>query len=217
MNEITVLGTVHNDDGLCSSEELYNLIERINPYAIFIEAAPENLSDYLSVAEEHKSPEIKAVKKVIENLSIDIIPVDLPDDPFDNRLETMFKFFHSKIQNHYGATMVLMEDAKKIGFPFLNSEAADQINKDLQTMRDNYVSRTTNDFLKATYSDWLKWNDQRENHWINAIHESIETNNFSNTMLIVGSAHRIGLMDKIKKTQDSGITIPSWDFYPSFN
>lgn len=214
MNKITVIGTVHTEGGACTSDELMKVIQKVAPSVIFCEASSEKFSAMLKATKTFNTPEIKVLRAVIEEQSIDVIPVDLHEDPFDSRLEAMHELFRRKIKEHHYASEIQFNETCRQGFPYLNSEDSDQIFRDKDSMERIFVARANHYELSQTHMDWLQWNDKRENHWINVIHDHFKMNKISTAVFLVGSAHRIRLMEKIKSLQNYSELIPYWDFYP---
>ena len=97
MNKITVIGTFHTEGGACTSDELLKAIQKISPDVIFCEASPEKFPAMLKATETFNPPEIKALRAIIEKRSMDVIPVDLNEDPFDGHLEAMLELFRKKL------------------------------------------------------------------------------------------------------------------------
>lgn len=214
MNKITVVGTFHTESGACTSDELLKIIHKISPSVIFCEASPEEFHAMLKATESFNPPEIKAIRTISQNSSIDIIPVDVYGDPFDGRLEAMFELFRNKYQEYLYASEIQAGETHRLGFPFLNSEDSDQISRDKGSMEKFFVARANHYELSKTYKDWMEWNDKRENHWINAIHDYFEKSKTSTAVFLVGAGHRIRLQEKIKSFDGNNKPIPVWDFYP---
>lgn len=81
-------------------------------------------------------------------------------------------------------------------------------------MEKMFVDGSSNYLLSRTYNEWLSWNDMRENHWIDSIYKFFKKNEFKTAVFIVGSAHRIRLMDKLLKINKKENQILHWNFYP---
>ncbi len=143
-----------------------------------------------------------------------ITPVDVYGDPFDGRLEAMLELFRNKSKEYYYASEIQAGETHRLGFPFLNSEDNDQILRDKAAMEKIFVTRANHSELSKTHKDWIEWNDKRENHWINEIHDYFENDKISTAVFLVGAGHRIRLMEKIKNLQVNSVLMPSWDFYP---
>lgn len=213
MSKIYVIGTVHEEGGACTSDELMKIINKISPKVIFCEASPETFPAMLKATKSFNTPEIKVLRIVTENHSIDAIPIDLFGSPSDRRLEAMLELFRSKISEYFYAMEIHAGEAYRLGFPYLNSEDSDQIHKDKSSMEGAFVSKVNHYPLSQTYMDWLRWNDKRENHWINQICDFFKKGTISTAVLLVGSAHRVRLMEKVKNLQNNELIL-DWDFYP---
>lgn len=214
MSTIVLIGTAHSEGGACSSKELYQIIEEISPETIFCEASPEVFPKLLKATESFNTPEIKVIRKIIKEKSIEIIPIDINEDPFDKRLEAMFSLFEQKIQEYFYASSILSNETQLKGYTFLNSVDCDQINRDKSLMEKNFVHKIKNQELSILYSSWLKWNDKRENQWINLINNYIKINKSKKAVFLVGSAHRYRLIDKIQNIRERNELIFNWDFFP---
>lgn len=213
MSKVIVIGTIHEIGGACTSDELMKTVQNVAPNVVFCEASPEKFSDMLKATETFNTPEIVVLREIIDKQSMDVIPVDLDDDPFDSRLESMHELFRNRISEHYYASEIHFNEAFRLGFPYLNGEDSDQIFKDKSIMERSFVAKTNHLQLSETYRDWLLWNDKRENHWINVIQDYIERNKIVTAVFLVGSAHRIRLMEKVTAVNANGVVL-EWDFFP---
>ncbi len=215
MSTLIVIGTQHNVDGTCTSEKLYEIIQEINPGVVFCEAAPEKLPQYLKRTDVH-TPEMGVIKRLNqEEKSIEIVPVDVKDDPFDQRLEAMFELIKREMEEYLGATRMVFNEAYLKGFPFLNSEECDKIFRDKNSMEKYFINTNKMKYqgLSNFYSEWLKWNDLRENQWINLIHNYSKINETKKGVFLVGAGHRYRLIDKVKNRAASNTLFVNWDFF----
>lgn len=214
MCTVIVLGTAHSEGGVCTSEELYKIIEEISPEAVFCEASPEKLPLYIK-RNDVITPEMEVIKKLINENSIKIVPIDVNEDPFDKRLETMFKLIKREMPEYLGASGMLTSETNLKGFPFLNSEAGDIICRDLESMEKYFINKNKKKYvgLLNFYSQWLKWNNLRENQWISLIHDYFKINKPKKAVFLVGAGHRYRLMDKIENVKDRNKVIVNWDFF----
>lgn len=111
-----------------------NIVQKISPTVIFCEASPEILPAMLKATETFNTSEIKAIRTIIENSPIEIVPVDLHRDLFDGRLEAMFELFRNNYKEYFYATEIQAGETHRLGFTFLNSEDSDQIHRDKDPM-----------------------------------------------------------------------------------
>jgi hypothetical protein len=126
----------------------------------------------------------------------------------------MLKLFGDKMREYFCASEIHAAETYQKGFPYLNGDESDKIFRDKNSMERIFVASANHLQLSKTHKDWLEWNDNRENHWINVIHDYFERRKISTAVFLVGSAHRIRLMEKIKNLQSGSELIPQWDFYP---
>jgi hypothetical protein len=214
MCTVIVLGTAHSEDGVCTSEELYKIIEEISPDVVFCEASPEKLPRMLKRTDV-QTPEMNVIKKLINEKPIEIVPIDVNEDPFDHRLEAMFSLIKREMEEYSGANRMLSNELYLKGFPFLNSLESDKIFRDKNSMERYFidVNKVKYKGLSNFYSDWLKWNDKRENQWINLIHNYFKINKPKKAVFLVGAGHRFRLIDKIKDIEVSNKLLLDWDFF----
>nr|WP_298926531.1 hypothetical protein [uncultured Allomuricauda sp.] len=212
MSTVIVLGTAHSESGACTSEKLFNLIEEISPDVVFCEASQEKLPQMLKTT-NIITPEINVIRRLIVEKSIEIVPVDVNEDPFDKRLEAMFSLFKRRMKVYFNASQILSNEANSKGFTFLNSLDGDKIFRDKNSMEKYFIDKANNQELSNFYTKWLKWNDKRENQWINLIHNYFKINKPKKAVFLVGAGHRYRLIDKIKNIDDSYKQFLGWDFF----
>jgi hypothetical protein len=161
------------------------------------------------------TPEINVIKKLIKEKPIDIVPIDEIEDPFNQRLEAMFELIKREMEEYLGATRMLLNETYLKGFPFLNSIESDKIFRDKNSMERYFINinKVKYQGLSIFYSEWLKWNDLRENQWINLILNYLKINKPKKAVFLVGAGHRYRLIDKIKNIEDSNKLFLDWDFF----
>lgn len=212
MSTLIILGTAHSEGGVCTSEELNKIIQEINPEVVFCEASPEKLPLYLKRTDVI-TPEMEVIKKLIKENSIKIVPIDVNEDPFDKRLEAMFSLIKRKMKVYLNASNILSNETYLKGFTFLNSADSDKIFRDKNSMENYFIDKVKNQELSDFYSEWLKWNDLRENKWITLIHNYFKINKPKKAVFLVGAGHRYRLIDKIKNIDDNNKHFFDWDFF----
>ena len=140
MSTVIVIGTAHYVDGVCTSEKLYEIIQKINPEVVFCEASPEKLPQYLKRTDVN-TPEMNVINRLNqEEKFIEIVPVDVNEDPFDQRLEAMFELIKREMEEYLGATRMLFSETYLKGLPFLNSVDCDKICRDKNSMEKYFIN-----------------------------------------------------------------------------
>lgn len=213
MSTIIVVGTYHVEDGSCTYKELLKFIEKISPNVIFCEAAPEVLPKMIEATENFNPPEIKVIREILKDKTIKIVPVDIYGKAADDeRIDKMFDLFKQKFENYKNAEHIQFDETYEKGYYFLNSKENDRINFDKVLMEREIVTRENNRELSLDYDKWVKWNNYRENHWIKLIHKHFHKNKFNRAVLMVGAAHRVGLLHKIMELEFNGKSHLTWNF-----
>lgn len=212
MSTVIVLGTIHSEDGACTSEELYKIIQKINPEVVFCESSPEKFYHNIKRTDVI-TPEMEVIKKLIKKKSAEIVPIDVNEDPFDNRLEAMFSLFKQRMKVYSNANNMLLNETYLKGFPFLNSVDSDKIFRDKNSMEKDFINMVKHLELSDFYYDWLKWNDLRENQWINLIHNHFKIKKPKKAVFLVGAGHRFRLIDKVKNIYKNKEHSFDWEFF----
>ncbi|UOB17517.1 hypothetical protein [Abyssalbus ytuae] len=213
MSTVIVLGTFHTEVEACTSQELLRIVKQISPEIVFCEAPPEIFPDMIAAEKNFNTPEIKVIRELLKESNIKIIPVDVYGIAVDDkRMDEIFDWFGEKMENYENAVNIQIHETYEKGYYFLNSKANDKINFDKKLMEREMVLRENNKELSLDYIKWVKWNNYRENQWIELIHEYFYENKFNSAVLMVGSAHRVGLLHKIMELEFKDKSHLTWNF-----
>src|SRR5215467_1970158 len=74
---VSLVGTVHADNGLANAGELQAIVERLHPDVIFAEVPSASIDQYVDGS--HGTIESAAVARYREGRELAVIPVDLPE------------------------------------------------------------------------------------------------------------------------------------------
>ncbi len=213
MYTVIVLGTFHTEIEACTSQELLRIVKQISPEVVFCEAPPEIFPDMIAAEKNFNTPEIKVIRELSKENNIKIIPVDIYGKAAnDERIDEMFDLFGQKMENYKNAVLIQIGETYEKGYYFLNSKEYDKINFDKVLMEREMVTRENNRELTLDYVKWMKWNNYREKHWIKLIHEYFHENKFNRAVLMVGAAHRVGLLHKIMELEFNDKSQLTWNF-----
>ena len=139
MHNVTLVGTHHSEFGKCNSDELYKIIESINPEVIFDELPSDAFNMFYndsfdmhyanSILLNRHPPqvflEVKCIKKYKQTHNVEIFPVDIDVrqklSKYQDEISFMFfTFFNNDdYQRLDNENDVLIEQE---GFHYLNSE-----------------------------------------------------------------------------------------------
>lgn len=209
MKTITFISTVHRNLGKCNAIELYEILRKIGPDVIFVEALENTYSNYekqlfSSFEIFHKKLEIEAIQRYGLLKSFNYIPVldyGLSDVFSEKYTLVCTNPLHQKMNDNFNSL------ASEQGFQFLNSDESiilqEQMRKfelnllndvDLNQDVDKYIESYENSMIQniLTYS--------KENHYVNAV-------------FLCGVAHRSSIINKIKSLNCKEETNLKWIIY----
>lgn len=214
MHNITLISTIHTESGRCNSDELYKIIEGINPDVIFDEL-PSHLgalyySESLDVAYDNKFLnnqsranlllEVKCIKRYRQNHNVKIVAVDI--EIFQDLAEQKELYFlFSKFFNYEEYNNIDIEREALIaneGFNFLNSDKfLELLEKKEQLERTIVESEVHKDRLLIAYDRHRKQIDDRERAMLVNIYKYCKENQFTEAVFLIGADHKKSIMQKI--------------------
>jgi hypothetical protein len=209
MKSITLISTIHSENGKCNAEELCHIINSIKPEIIFLEALEDTYTEYqksnfINFNILHKKLEVKAIQIYSLNNSFKYLPVlDIGlSEQFDKKYNSVCKNVELQI---------LLENfnfqAGEEGFEFLNSVKAMDLQKE---MRDFETRILSNNNLNIDALDEI---DRYENNMLKNIYGFCESNNFQSAIFMCGVAHRTSLIEKITHKQRESNEWIHWSFF----
>ena len=158
MYNITLISTEHRESGKCNSDELYKIIETLNPDVIFEEETnDEKFQEYYNKENSFNSLEVQSIKKFIQNHNIKHIPVDIKTNFNYREWDYMFETF--KKYNVYKQTIKEhCELRDKDGFSYLNSEKCMELFDKMKTTERQLIefSGINRDELLRIYNSFHK-------------------------------------------------------------
>lgn len=195
MPNITLISTVHKEIGKYNADELCEIIEKISPEVIFLEALEKTYSDYeksmfSSFGIFHKKLEISAIQKYGVNTSFKYIPV------LDNGLSDSFEKKYSIVcEKREMQNLIDNFDslAAEHGFKFLNSVESIKLHDEMRMQEKRLLNES--EISKVANEDI----DAYENSMIRNIYFYCKTNKFNTAIFMCGVAHRKSIIEKIEK------------------
>jgi hypothetical protein len=208
MYDITLVFTHHSELGKCNSHELYKIIESINPDIIF-EELPQDLFDRVYKDDQFDNelpPEIKSVKRYLLTHNIDHIPVDtgVNENSCNSETQHMFALFQ-----RFAIYKNLQDQQKKSiienGYVFLNSKTCEELHtQQIITEQSLLQFMSDKDRLFRLHKSLYEEVDVREHEIIKNIYNYSKQKQYNQGLLLIGSAHRKTIFEKIEtyKTQE---------------
>lgn len=215
MYSITLIGTVHSENGQCDSDDLHKILEDVKPDVIFDELpshfADLFYSDTFDIAYANnillKRPmpnlplEVKSVKKYRQSYPVKIVSVDIDisQDLAEQKEEVLFLFNtffkyeeYRNIDNEKEALIA------KEGFHFLNSNRfLDLLERKELLEREIIDSEPHKHRLLTTYSSHRKQIDNREKVMLDNIYKYGKVNQYNKAVFLLGAEHKKSITQKI--------------------
>ena len=200
MGKISVIATVHKDNGAADSTALGDILKRISPDVIFLETPPGQMEHYFS----KRSLESRAIQILSKHQSIDLIPVDI--HVMDNveilNFHRLFEFLGrhgGEVARSIGA--YIFSNTRSHGFSFLSSTDYIEAQAELERL-DGYIVETKGDeLIQSLYERWKEVQSSREHAMIGNIASYCRSQNFDHAVFLVGAAHICSLRDMIERSK----------------
>ncbi len=212
MYNITLLSSFHNELGKCNSEELYKIIEEIQPEVIFEELSHYVFNMIYGGGWTPQSLEAITIKKYLKQYKIKHIPVDTCEkneadffggyDIISNRsieyLE-LFKQHLSFISQH--------------GYSFLNSDNCIKLIEKMHILEESVLLDMNDTKLLFQYKSDRELDNKRENEMLQNIYNYSEQHPYNNAVFICGTEHRKPIIKRIQEYEENKKIKLNWLFY----
>lgn len=232
MYNITLIGTIHEELGNCNSNELYKIIESINPEVIFDELPSSSFDKYYSDSFDiyytnsillNRHPpevplEVKCVKKYKRNYNIKIFPVDIDvrqkltkyQDEISFMFSTFFKYEDYQKLDSEKEALIAQE-----GFHYLNSDKFLDFLEKKGVMEKNIMeSEIQKNRLLEIYKLFHEEQyDNRENAMLENIYNYSKENQYNQAVFLIGAEHKKSIMQKINEHEEKEDLKLNWTFY----
>ena len=232
MYNITLIGTHHRELGKCNSDELYKIIESINPEVIFDELPSSSFDMYYSDSFDiyyansillNRHPpevplEVKCIKKYKQNYNIEIFPVDIDvrqklskhQDEISFMFFTFWRYEDYKTLDTEKETLIAQE-----GFHYLNSDKFLDFLEKKEVMEKNIMEFEIQknrllDIYKLFHAEEY---DNRENAMLENIYNYSKGNQYNQAVFLIGAEHKKSIMRKITEYEKLSEIKLNWTLY----
>jgi DNA-binding protein Fis len=212
MHNITLICTVHKIVGKCTPDELYKIIQKINPEVIFEEIDFSRRNDYYR-NQYVKTIETLVIVKYLQNHICEHIPVetyDVPDLYIKNEDFLNGKFVSNNIYN--ALWKKIFDGINETGFSFLNSNECSDIFEKINNLKENYINNLNDENVNDIYKSWLTVENNRENEMLKNIYNYSMKNNYNSALFITGARHRKSFINKIDEYEINNKIKLGWKF-----
>lgn len=216
MYHITLLSSFHFQHGACNSEELYKIIESLQPDIIFEELSFKGFDKVYSDDYTPKSIEAITIKKYLEKYPIKHFPVDTHVF-YEYQIFENYELI-SNLSTEY--TELLKQQFSMVGaqgYKFLNSENSTYLIDSLHSIEESIITTLNDVSLFSRYKLDLELHGKREDEMLRNIYKYSEQNTYSKALFICGAEHRKPIIEKISKLQTIENTKLNWVFYSDPN
>src|SRR5213075_2220712 len=189
MYNITLISTHHRQIGKCNADELYKIIESVNPEIIFEELSAITFDIAYKIIQHPDEPlEIKAIKRYLLDHNITHIPVDtiadynMPTRQMEDML-AMFKKYdvYKKIED------VQYKMTERDGFTFLNSKRSlEMIEEKKITERNLIESMVNRDQLLRIWNYFYSQQENRDSEMLHNIYNNSKEHSYDKAIFTVG-------------------------------
>src|SRR6266436_4701047 len=213
MNCVSLVCTVHEEQGLANVSELHAILARIQPEVIFLEVPPAAFDDYYEIF-NRENLESNAVRQYRESHQVELVPVDLPT-PEQEFFESA-EYLRTRIRETCPESPQLITwdsaHVRAYGFAYLNSEHCSKLWSDVYKEMLSTIRRIGDSRLVEIYESWKETIDLREKEMMENIQKHCRENTFDKSVFLVGAAHRQRIIDKSREQSAIDSTRIQWDF-----
>jgi hypothetical protein len=196
---IYLISTVHKEKGNCTSESLFEILNKIKPDVVFCETS-QQLFESFKKGLIQSSLEFNSIEKLSRYHSFSFVAIDsfpAPSSIFRKQVKELFDIINQD-EKFSNAWKKNNENTHLFGFEYLNSEENIQVFDEISEREKIVITQLDNLEYKNVYKRWLNVLDNRENEMLENINSYVENNDFENAVFLCGSAHRKAIFNKIK-------------------
>ena len=212
MFNITLLSSFHKIIGKCNPDELYKIIEEIQPEIIFEELSCDVFDRIYSVGYEPQTVEAITIKKYLQKHSIKHLPVDnFPMKETDLLSEAQIIWDSSSEYRELWNKKLLK--LSQNGYKFLNSNECTEMLDGIRLIEETVLTQTHNTKLLNEHKAETDLHDKRESEMLRAIYNYSKQYSFDKALFICGAEHRQPFRQKINEYEANESLKLKWTFY----
>ncbi|HEV8335457.1 MAG TPA: hypothetical protein VGR67_03475 [Candidatus Polarisedimenticolia bacterium] len=209
---VSVVGTVHEEQGLANVSELHVILERIRPEVIFLEIPSAAFDDFLDGTRSNL--ESIATRRYRDTHNVVLVPVDLPtpgEEFFRN-----FEYLRERVRNASTDYRRLIgwdnHYISDYGFAYLNGQRCSELWSEIYAAMQAAIEQLEDHKLIEIFDSWKHTNELRDRAMLKNIEDYCTLNPPENGVFLVGAAHRRSLANKSREGRGVGSLRIEWDF-----
>lgn len=211
VSQITIVGTVHEELGLCNEQELLAILKSIKPDVVFEEIRPEDHAA-LYRSEDKLTVEMSAILSYLRETTLRQVPVDgfcIPAG-FKGEVDNLFEYVKSSCRKYLEGRAKIDLMASRYGYRFLSSLPHIEMMNEIDELLEGCVAQSGSDRLKMALSAWYGQLRKRESAMLDGIYEFTRTNSFKHGVYLVGAGHMSYLAKNIERRLEAEPAIVQW-------
>ncbi|MEJ2466461.1 MAG: hypothetical protein P8045_12285, partial [Candidatus Thiodiazotropha sp.] len=179
MNTIILVSTTHKEKGLANLDNLYSVLQYINPEIVFTELPYDEYSDYFTNFTK-RTLESDTINTFRKNKQIEIVPVDMssPDITVLNEINCLFDAIHNKSKSIDSILEHIEIYTRQYGFPYINSEKHYEHLTSQKEEEQKTIQNMNNKMFTDLYKKWINLNSLREDEMLSNIQNYFIKNPF---------------------------------------
>jgi len=216
MHKITLVCSVHRENGLCNAGELLKILRAIEPDVVFEEMVPSDFDSYYRLGTK-STLESQAITRYREFKSFRQVPVDRYDMP-ENLLAKIKRGFDcvcDRVEQTSQEYRELNEEqhrgVNQFGSKYLNSVAFATMLVRTSEIEEKTIVETGDQLLIRGLERWRHAIQKRELEMIGNIYQYCRENVFDTGVFLVGAAHRTGIVKEMERHASTEADLINWN------
>lgn len=212
MYNITLLSSFHKHLGKCNPDELYKIIEEIQPEIIFEELSYSTFQFVYANGYNPESLEAFTIKKYLNKYPIKHFPVDTyPINETD--LFNGADLIANKSNEYANLWQEQVSMIGQNGYSFLNNNECIKLLDKIRIIEESTLLEINNTTLSSTHKSESILHDKRENEMLQNIYNYSKQFVYNKALFICGVDHRNALIKKIQEFENKENLKLKWTIY----
>ena len=211
---ITMLSSFHIIHGKNNSDELYKIIEAIQPEIIFEELSFDTFDEVYSDGYIPNTIEAITIKKYLQKHPIKHFPVDTyPINETDLLSEGGAQAIWSHSNEYRELWKEKLSKIEQYGYSFINSDDCIEMLDKSRIIEETVLSEINNERFLNEHQAEKRLYTNRENEMLGNIYNYSKQYPYSKAMFICGAEHRKPLKEKIQEYEAKENLKLNWTFF----
>lgn len=212
MKRVSVVGTVHAEEGFADVPELLKILSQIAPDVIFLEI-PETVFDDNRTG-VRRNLESTAARQYRNNRHVDLIPVDLPtpDEEFFRNDRQLHEAIERKSSEYRRLVDWHSQYVRAYGFAYLNSDHYSTLAAQLHQAMLAAIAELGDRRLAELYDFSIRTDELRDIAMVASIEGYPRRIAYTNAPLLVGASHRRSIRGLTTAKSVADAATVEWDF-----